>query len=434
MTARGGSIEVVIGSNALARLAARAGVDGATSVLLVMDANTREAAGLAVGAVLRASGMTVREFTFRQRQGLLPGLAEVAAVRARAGDGGPLVAVGSGVITDIVRYAAHLDDRAFVSVPTAASMDGYTSSLAALELSGVKVTYPARAPKAVFADPAIAASAPQELTRAGLGDLLGKATARADWLAAHLLLDEPFLPEVDDQMLVPLRFAAENAGQVLGGDTDSVGMLLRGLVQSGIAMTEAGSSRPASGCEHHASHFWDLQAARGLRRHELHGLQVGYATRFAMRLQRFAFGGGVRAVRPQGPVADPLGPAALEWLGEPTPELEEAVADKQRLLGRTPVSWPGDASAWERVRAQMSPALGLFAAVESALDTAGFPDEPGYFDVDERMLRATFRYATRLRARYTAVDFLEGQGRLEEAIEAALAPSGLTSGRGRDGG
>ncbi len=106
--------------------------------------------------------------------------------RLRAG----LVAVGSGTLTDIVRYAAHSAGCDFVSVPTAASMDGYASSVAALERDGVKLTLPARAPAAIFADPRIAAAAPVELTRAGIGDLLAKTTARVDWLAAHLLYGE----------------------------------------------------------------------------------------------------------------------------------------------------------------------------------------------------------------------------------------------------
>ena len=69
-------------------------------------------------------------------------------------------------------------------------MDGYASSVAAMQIDGVKVTFPARAPRAIFADPRVAAAAPAELTRAGIGDLLAKATARVDWLAAHLLYGE----------------------------------------------------------------------------------------------------------------------------------------------------------------------------------------------------------------------------------------------------
>jgi hypothetical protein len=65
--------------------------------------------------------------------------------------------------------------------------------------------------------------------------------------------------------------------------------------------------------------------------------------------------------------------------------------------------------------------MACFDDVEVALDVAGIPRGPGWLGLDADTLRATFRYATRLRARYTVLDFLEGQGVLEEAVEAALA-------------
>ena len=405
----------VIAPDAGARLADYLRARTWDDVLVVSDANTHEVIGSGLARELASREVRCREFVFSERVGLLAGPGEVERVRERLRGGAHAVAAGSGVITDIVRYASHLDDRDFVSMPSAASMDGYASSVAALQIDGVKVTYPARAPVAIFADPRVAAAAPAELTRAGLGDLLAKATARVDWLAAHLLYGERFEEAVEQRVLGPLGFAAANAGSVLGGDADAVRALLEGLIESGAAMAMAGNSRPASGCEHHASHFWDLLAARGLRRHASHGLQVGYATGFAIRLQRFAFGGGVTQVHPPGPVGNPLGAAAREWLGEPSAEILAAVKDKQRFAAQ-PM-----ADDWGAVRAGVAPALDAFAAVERALEVAEFPRTPGYLQIDEEMLRATFAYATRLRARYTTVDFLEGQGMLENAIDVMLA-------------
>jgi glycerol-1-phosphate dehydrogenase [NAD(P)+] len=400
--------------------------------LLVMDPNTRQAAGADVARELSQAGVDVHELVFEQREGLLAGRDEVKRVRERIADGRALIAVGSGVITDIVRYAAHQAEREFLSVPTAASMDGYASSVAALQLDGVKVTYPARAPTAIYADPRIAAAAPPELTRAGIGDLLAKASARTDWLAAHLLYGERFDPQVAQRVQGPVSVATSSVPELLAGDPAAIEALLKGLVESGIAMAIFGSSRPASGCEHHASHFWDLLAARGRRphaplrphaphrRHAPHGLQVGYATHFAMRLQRFAFAGSVASLaRPSGP-ADPLGADARDWLGDPSAEIVEAVAEKRRFVEERAARWPADQLAWEAVRAQIAPALSQSPEIERALALAGIPAEPGYLDVDERTLRATFRHATRLRARYTTVDFLEGQGALDAAIEAML--------------
>ncbi len=133
-----------------------------------------------------------------------------------------------------------------------------------------------------------------------------------------------------------------------------------------------------------------------------------------MRLQRFAFGGGVTQLHLPAPVVDPLGAAAREWLGEPTSDIVTAVEEKERFVAQ------GMTDDWRAVRSQIAPALDSFAAVERALGVAGFPAGPGYLEIDETTLRATFRFATRLRARYTAVDFLEGQGVLGAAIDAML--------------
>ncbi|MGP0103399.1 MAG: iron-containing alcohol dehydrogenase [Solirubrobacteraceae bacterium] len=198
--------------------------------LVVMDVNTQAAAGARVARELDAEVLCLPAELHATEQA-------AAQVRARLREG--LVAVGSGTLTDIVRYAAHTADRDFVSVPTAASMDGYASSVAAMERDGVKLTLPARAPAAIFADPRIAAAAPVELTRAGIGDLLGKSTARVDWLAAHLLYGEQWrelepLPQLD-------------VVAALAGDVDAVTVLLRALIDSGLVMAAVGSSRPASG-------------------------------------------------------------------------------------------------------------------------------------------------------------------------------------------
>jgi glycerol-1-phosphate dehydrogenase [NAD(P)+] len=406
-------------ADAIRRLAAYWTSAVRSPALVVMDLNTRQAAGARVVAGLSSAGVTVDQVVFGQRSGLRATPEEVEHVRRRLGADAVPAAVGSGVITDIVRYAAHLNNADFVSVPTAASMDGYASGVAALERDGVKVTYPARPPRAIFADPGVLAGAPGELTRAGLGDLLGKATAHVDWLTAHLLYGEEYSAEAARLVAGPLDFASSHAEAVVDGAVDAVRGVFEGLVGSGQAMAMVGNSRPASGCEHHASHFWDLLASRGLRAHAPHGLQVGYATRFAMRLGRFAFAGGLSELRRPVPVTDPLGSAARRWLGEPTAETVDAVAEKQRFASELG-GWPADAAGWDAVRARIRPLLGVFSEVEEALTQAGIPDRPGYLGIDQPTLAATFRYATRLRARYTVVDLLEGQGMLEQAIRATL--------------
>jgi glycerol-1-phosphate dehydrogenase [NAD(P)+] len=414
--------EIVVDLRALERLAEYSRSRRWRHALLVMDANTEEAAGSRAARELAAAGVEPHVLRFPQRSGLLAGEEPLAAARARFRAERPdgVAAVGSGVLTDITRYACHLEGRDFVSVPTAASMDGYASSVAAMELGGVKVSYPAVAPRAISANPSVLAAAPAEMTRSGLGDLLAKASARTDWIAAHLLYGEPFCAEADARVLEPLEHAAAQAEALLAGERQSIERLLIGLLQSGIAIAMVGSSRPASGCEHHASHFWDLLAARGLRPHRPHGLQVGYATHFAMRLQRFAYGGGVPVLgRPGGIRA--RDEDATAWLGEPGEALREVMVAKRRFLAEQAAHWPEGDERWGQIRAQLAEsALAIFPRVEHALTLAGIPAEAGFLALDAATLRATFRQANRLRARYTVLDFLEGQAVLEQALGAVL--------------
>ena len=110
--------------------------------------------------------------------------------------------------------------------------------------------------------------------------------------------------------------------------------------------------------------------------------------------------------------------------------------EKARFIEDAAGSWPPDDRAWGRVRDALAGALALGDGVPDALDVLGIPSAPGYLEINERMLRAAFRFASRLRARYTTIDFLEGQGELARAIEAAMGepPAAVThSGAGRAG-
>ena len=287
---------VVIGDDAIDQLVGYAQQRRWSRPFVVMDANTKEVAGARVVDLLSGAGTRATTLCFPERSGMLADQETVSRLEEALRDSGSdsIVSVGSGVITDLTRYVAGGMGREFVSVPTAASMDGYASGVSVMEFGGMKKSYPADPPVAIFAEPRILAAAPYEMTRAGLGDLLGKASAGTDWLASHALYGEERCPEVARLVTDALMRAANEVDDILGGSPAATARLLQGLVESGLAIAMVGSSRPASGSEHQVSHFWDLLAAEGRRPHSPHGLQVGYATHFAMRLQLHAFGGGSR--------------------------------------------------------------------------------------------------------------------------------------------
>lgn len=193
-----------------------------------------------------------------------------------------LIAVGSGTIHDIVRYCAYTKDIDFVSCPTAASVDGFCSSVAAMTWQGCKKTLTAVAPKIVVADIDIISKAPKRLTNSGFGDMIGKFIALADWRIANALTGEYFCPEIYNISLDATRAVVDNANAIKNGDADAYGKLIYGLLMSGIAMQLLGNSRCASGAEHHISHLIEMQpVGLAVNSDALHGEKVGVGTLLA---------------------------------------------------------------------------------------------------------------------------------------------------------
>ncbi|MBC8569379.1 sn-glycerol-1-phosphate dehydrogenase [Zongyangia hominis] len=239
---------------------------------IVCDRNTDVAAGSAVSQVLNSEEKIVID------------LPEVHAdeqstqfVFDRMGDADYLVAVGSGTIHDITRYCAHARGIPFISVPTAASVDGFVSTVCAMTFRGAKVTTPGVAPAAVVADTDIFSSAPKRLTASGVGDIIGKYTALTDWRISHLVTGEYLCEKVYGVMEKALGEAVGAVSDIARGKPAACEKLMYGLLLSGVAMQMIGNSRPASGAEHHLSHLWET-AVINEPTPALHGEKVGVAT------------------------------------------------------------------------------------------------------------------------------------------------------------
>ncbi len=190
-----------------------------------------------------------------------------------------LVAVGGGTIHDTTRYCAHARNIPFVACPTAASVDGFCSTISAMTWQGFKKTMPGVAPTLVLADIDIIKEAPLRLNLSGAGDIFGKYTALADWKIANLLTGEYFCPTIEAMTRNAVDAVRQGCQKLAQKDTESVTQLTYALILSGLAMQMMGNSRPASGCEHHISHLLEMNpAAFPFHSSALHGEKVGVGT------------------------------------------------------------------------------------------------------------------------------------------------------------
>lgn len=240
---------------------------------VVCDENTRSAENLVFPAADCEVVLNPRNLHADERA--------VAAVQAQlAGHGiDCLAAVGSGTIHDITRYCAHAAGIPFISCPTAASVDGFCSTVSAMTWSGCKKTMPGIAPSLVIADTKVLSRAPRRLSLSGIGDIIGKYTALADWRITHALNGEHFCTRISGLTMDAVKAVYGCCDAVVSGDEAAAGQLIYALLLSGLAMQLMGNSRPASGAEHHISHCLEMCPV-ALRAHSdgLHGEQVGVGT------------------------------------------------------------------------------------------------------------------------------------------------------------
>jgi len=200
------------------------------------------------------------------------------------------VAVGSGSINDLVKYATMRNGRRYCVFGTAGSMNGYTSSTASITLdSGLKVSLPAQAPAGFFVDLEVCAAAPAWLNAAGFGDCLCRSVAQIDWWMSHRTLGtlyrhEPYILEIPDEIRL-----MEQAEGIAAGDIEAVGTLFRVLTLCGLGISITGVSNHGSMGEHQISHYIDCFAG-DLHPGSTHGQQVGVATLTMARIQHHFLG------------------------------------------------------------------------------------------------------------------------------------------------
>jgi len=199
------------------------------------------------------------------------GAVESVIEAAETADAGYLVGVGGGKAIDVAKMAADERGSGFVSVPTAASHDGIVSGRGSVPDEDTRHSVASAPPLAVVADTEILADAPWRLTTAGSADIISNYTAVRDWQLAHRLKNVGYSEYAAALSRMTAEMLVGRADSIKQGLEESAWIVVKALVASGVAMSIAGSSRPASGAEHLFSHQLD-RLAPGVA---LHGHQAG---------------------------------------------------------------------------------------------------------------------------------------------------------------
>lgn len=246
------------------------------NILMVADENTYAAAGEKVEHVL--GNKIIKKVVFSGKTVLIPNESAIESVRTNLDGIDLILAIGSGVIQDLCKCVSFFAKIPYMVVATAPSMDGYASDGAAMILGGMKETVKAGLPRAIIADTDVLKNAPMEMIKAGYGDIIGKFSALCDWKLSVAVNGEYFCQYIYDMTYQMIENTLHTAKGLLERDEESVKALMEALTIVGIMMSFAGSSRPASGSEHHLSHFFEIVGIVSDEPYFSHGIDVAYST------------------------------------------------------------------------------------------------------------------------------------------------------------
>jgi glycerol-1-phosphate dehydrogenase [NAD(P)+] len=375
-------------------------------LFLIADGNTYRVLGQRVEQALASAGIDIKTILLTGEEISTDEHYVTQTMIESMGEDRQYLAVGSGTVTDITRFVSHRARAGFISMPTAASVDGYTSTVAPMVVSKYKGPIPAQPPLAVFVDLPTAKAAPKIMTAAGLGDLLGKYTSLADWQLGQLLYDERYDEAVDHLMRDSVDKTVAMIDEVAQGTDAGITQLMDGLVGSGFGMLQFGDSRPASGSEHHIAHYWEMKFILDGRPAVLHGVKVGIATVIAARryaqLRRLTY---AEAAQRLENFCLPSRDAFLSEIEAGYGIVKDKIVDIQTpLLSFT----PGDVmdlkhrilAGWDQIQA-IAQGVPDPAMITRWIKAVAGPTEPADIDIDAQDVTLALRSAHYLRDRFT---------------------------------
>lgn len=345
-------------------------VDGKT-LLVVVDQHTDEQINNDVIAELEAKGYEISVVHFTDKK-LVPNEKAVGAIlmdSIRDTDG--IVAVGSGTINDLARFVGSRMERPVISVATAPSMDGYAAAGSSLVVKGAKKTLKGVPVTAIYGKIDVIANAPFEMIQAGYGDIIGKKTSLADWALSRLITDEYWCDEIVAVVEDATDACIENSTAIANREKTAIQHLINALVLSGVAMSLADDTRPASGGEHLVSHYMVMKSIEKGDIIPSHGITVAFGTLLVSHLYQF-------------------------------------------LLNHSSFTSREDA---QQIKEAVEVYLPTVEQTKEWLNIIGLPLEPEAYDVDRALLSEIVKKAGFIRDRFTIFTFLNQLGLLDEAAD-----------------
>lgn len=394
--------------------------------LLVADNNTYKVAGHEVERLFRQAGFRVTVCLLEREEELEPDETAVGEVLfALDKDIDFLTAVGSGSINDITRCVAFSTGRPFVSVATAASMDGYTSVVCPMLNKGLKVTRPGTYPKVLLCDLDIIKRAPYKMTLSGFGDVIGKYIPKADWILGKIINEEKYCPLAMQISGQAVQKCIDNLDGIRNQTDDGIRSLIEALILTGLTILMIGNTRPVASTEHNMAHFWEMRKLIKKEKAPSHGTAVGVATGYAIKFFEIFLARDFNTVDK----------ARIKKNKTTKSEWEKAILKAYgEKNGRSVLrDNPNEYIEWDEQERRMDAFIQNIDLIRKELfflpkwdevmeiyRRLGFPPAAKDVEIDEDLLVSSLKYAKDYRIRYSVFKSANEMGMLEDIVERIM--------------
>ncbi len=402
--------------------------------VVIADRTTFALAGKAVVELLDAAGIKQHAPYLFDEAGLYAEWSYVEQLdRFLATTSAVPIAVGSGTINDLTKLSSFRNNRGYMTVATAASMDGYTAFGASITFEGAKQTFSCPAPRAVVADTSIIAAAPAQMTASGYADLFAKVPAGADWILADALGVEPIDEFAFSVVQEGLHDALSNPEGARRGEMSAIEPLIEGLLLGGFAMQAHKSSRPASGADHQFSHLWDMEHHKmGNGVAPSHGFKVSIGMLMSTALYEQLLQSDIEHLDIEACVAawaskedaeryalDLFRGTDFPTIGVTETDAKYSTPDELRrqltLLKQN----------WSEIKSRLQSQIVPFDEARRRLALVGAPVEPEQIGITRSRLRSSAIRAQHIRRRFTILDVAVRCGLLDKWLDSLFGRGGI---------
>ena len=375
-------------------------VHAGQSLTIVSDEYTHSAIGERIYKALKASGFTVDEYVWKNPSCSEEGVEHIRDVTRNCD---ARIAVGSGTVSDTVKYASFLDNKTY-SVFATSPMNAYTTATASVSYGGFKRSITCKGAQGIYFDLSVLAKCPPHLISSAFADVICRTTCQVDWLLSHLLFNTPYEQTPYTLLAYDEPDMIANAHRSLNGDIEALGMLTRIAAIMGMGTRFTATTHSGSMAEHMISHYIDMFAGEKHPRTS-HGQQVGVATLTMSQLQTQVLNNDQAPVLkptkvPEQWIRDNFEPAAAKNMLEQTHI--KAINAKQCDALNTRLS-----KEWDAIRKPLLDCMLPHDTLHKSMQAAGCQLTATDLGLDNDFYREAVKGARYIRDRYSMLDMVD---------------------------